>query len=175
MAVHTCPRCELRFELDAEVREHLVLDHRLNPDAVRPHPVPTSTAGTWERRRVVVIGNHTLLADALRAMLVALAAEGPTHVHVVVPVQHEDDFDIGFWRGRALAERIVGPEVELTVDVGVADPVALVERVVHGTHVDRVVLSTLPAGISRWLAADVAGRLRHALGNVPVDVVTAEG
>lgn len=176
MAVHTCPRCELRFELDAEVRDHLVVDHRLDPDALRPHLVPGGGARDPGRRLVVVVGNHTLLSDRLRERLAAITGEAPTEVHVVVPVQHDDDLDIGFWRGRALAERIVGPDVELTVDAGVADPVALVERSVHGAHVDRVVLSTLPTTMSRWLQADVAERLRHSLGgDVPVEVVSAEG
>lgn len=174
MAIHTCPRCELRFELETEVREHLVLDHRLSPDALRARPVPSAAGGGGERRRVVVVGNHTLLSDALRDRLSAVASEGPTEVHVVVPVQHDDDLDIGFWRGRALAERVVAPDVDLSVDVGVADPVALVEKAMHGARVDHVLLSTLPPGLSRWMESDVAGRLRHVLG-VPVEVVTAEG
>ena len=175
MAVHTCPRCELRFELDAEVRDHLVTDHRLDPDALRPHLVPGTGEGA-NRRVVVVVGNHTLLSERLRERLTAVAAEGPTDVHVVVPVQHDEELDIAFWRGRALAERIVGPDVDLTVDAGVDDPVSLVERSVHGGHVDRVVVSTLPTAMSRWLQADVAERLRHTLGaDVPVEVVAAEG
>lgn len=163
MSIHTCPRCELCFEREAEVLDHLRTDHRVDPDAPRR-----------AIRRVVVVGNHTLLADALRDRLVAVAAEGPAEVHVVVPVQHDADLDIGFWRGRALAERIVADGVDLTVDVGVADPVALVERALHGGGADLVLVSTLPAGISRWLNQDLPSRLRHALG-APVEVVTAEG
>lgn len=169
--IHTCPRCELRFERDAEVADHLVNDHRFDPDAIRPHPVPTPKSG---RRLVVVVGNHTLLADALRERLRALTAGGGVDLHVVVPIRGDDDLEVGFWRGRVLAERLVEPGVELTVDVGVEEPVALVQKAVHGAHIDQVILSTLPEGVSRWLHADVAGHLRHAL-NVPVEVVTAEG
>ena len=172
MAIHTCPRCELRFERENEVADHLVVDHRLDPDAVRAHPVPT--AAPDERRRVVVVGNHTLLADSLRDRLTAVATESPTQVHVVVPVHRDDELAIGYWRGRALAERMQAAGATVTVDAGVADPVALVERSVHGADVDLVLLSTLPAGLSKWLEADVAGRLRHVL-DVPVEVVTAEG
>jgi hypothetical protein len=169
--IHTCPRCELRFEREAEVADHLVTDHRFNVDDLRPHPVPTRRSG---RRMVVVVGNHTLLADALRDRLLAITAGGDVDVHVVVPIRAEDDLDVGFWRGRALAERLVEPGVEVTVDVGVDDPVLLVQKAVHGAHIDQIVVSTLPEGVSRWLHADVAGHLRHAL-NVPVEVVTAEG
>ena len=38
--VHTCPRCELRFEREIELTDHLVVDHGFDPDALRPHPVP---------------------------------------------------------------------------------------------------------------------------------------
>jgi hypothetical protein len=126
------------------------------------------------RPLVVVLGNHSLLSDALRDRLREVLTGAPSDVHVVVPVQHDEELDIGFWRGRALAERIVGPDIDLTVDVGVADPVTLVERSVHGADVERVLVSMLPPGVSRWLEADVPGRLRHSLG-VPVEVVHAEG
>jgi hypothetical protein len=163
VSIHQCPRCELRFEIEDEVRDHLATDHRVDLNAV-----------ARDRRRVVVVGNHTLLSDALRTRLEAIAEEGPTEVHVVVPVQHDGELDLGFWRGRALAERLVRPEVDVVVDSGVADPVVLVEKSMHGARVDHVVLSTLPTGLSRWMEGDVAGRLRHVLG-VDVEVVTAEG
>lgn len=34
MAVHTCPRCDLRFELDFELAEHLANDHGVDPDSL---------------------------------------------------------------------------------------------------------------------------------------------
>ena len=37
MAVHQCPRCELRFRGEAEVRWHLVDDHGLEPEALEHH------------------------------------------------------------------------------------------------------------------------------------------
>jgi hypothetical protein len=176
MSIHTCPRCELRFERESEVLEHLVTDHGLDPDAVRPHPVPTP-ADAAGRRRMVVVGNHSLLSDAVRSRLghlLAGAAADPVELKVIVPVQRDDELEVGFWRGRTLAERVVAPGVDVEVDAGTADPVVLVEKAIRGAHVDRVVVSTLPTGISRWLEADVPGRLRHLLG-IPVEVVTAEG
>ena len=146
-------------------------DHRFDADALRPHPVPVPKAG---RRLVVVLGNHTLLSTALRDRLLAVIAEGDVDLHVVVPVRDDEELEVGFWRGRALAERLVSPGVEFTVDAGVGDPVALVQRASHGVHIDRIIVSTLPEGLSRWLHADLAGRLEHAL-RVAVEVVTAEG
>lgn len=151
--------------------DHLVNDHRFSPDELRPHPVPSRRTG---RRLVVVVGNHTLHSDALRDRLRAVLANGDVDLHVVVPIRAEDDLDVGFWRGRVLAERLVEPGVDVTVDCGVDDPVALVQRSVKGAHIDQVIVSTLPGGMSRWMQADIAGHLRHAL-NVPVEVVTSEG
>jgi hypothetical protein len=172
MAIHTCPRCELRFERAHELADHLVSDHRFEPDAVRAHPVPTREPST--RNLVVVVGNQTLLSERLRERLNEVIGEGSVDIHVVLPVLKEDDLDIALWRGRALAERIVAPGVELTVDAGIGDPVDLVGKSIRHAHVDRVLVSTLPLGISRWLQADLPGRLRH-LVHAPVEVVTAEG
>jgi hypothetical protein len=169
--VHTCPRCELRFEREAEVADHLVNDHRFDPDALRPHPVPRPRPG---HRLVVVLGNFTLQSDALRDRLRTIVAAGDVDVHVVVPVHNADDLDIGLWRGRALAERLAGPSVDCTVDAGVGDPVAVLEKAVSGLHIDRIVVSMLPKPISRWLESDLVGRLEHVLA-VPVEFVTAEG
>lgn len=170
MSVHTCPKCELRFERESEVVDHLVRDHDADPDAVRRHPVPPPKQA---RPSVVVVGNHTLLGDRLRDR-VREVTTGGAEVHVVVPIGSDDELDIGFWRGRALAERIVAPGVDVTVDAGVGDPVVLVERSLQHRHPDRVILSTFPAGLSRWLESDTAGRMRSAFG-IPVEVVVAEG
>ncbi|MBA2528572.1 MAG: hypothetical protein H0V19_01180 [Euzebyales bacterium] len=37
MAVHQCPRCELRFRGEAEVRAHLVDDHKVDPETLDRH------------------------------------------------------------------------------------------------------------------------------------------
>jgi uncharacterized C2H2 Zn-finger protein len=171
MAIHTCPRCELRFERESEVADHLITDHRFDPDALRPHLRPIRREG---RKLIAVVGNHTLLADPIRDHLHELVASGAVDLHIVVPVRHDDELEIGFWRGRALAERIVSvaKDVVVTVDAGVEDPVHLVERSLQGAHADRIVLSTFPQAFSKWIEADIAGRLRHEIG-VPVDVVIA--
>ena len=32
MAVHQCPKCELRFPREAELKDHLVAEHGVNPE-----------------------------------------------------------------------------------------------------------------------------------------------
>ena len=49
MRTHQCPRCDLRFARDAELKWHLVDDHGLAPEAIEPHP-RTLPAGVHERR-----------------------------------------------------------------------------------------------------------------------------
>ena len=80
--VHTCPRCELRFLTDAELKEHLRVDHHLDTDGFeRFHYKPL------ERRpptkRYLVIGNQTLSDESLIARVRELAKDG--HIHLVVP------------------------------------------------------------------------------------------
>lgn len=41
MTVHTCPRCELRFERETEVVDHLANDHGLDPEHFHTRPDPT--------------------------------------------------------------------------------------------------------------------------------------
>jgi hypothetical protein len=42
VTVHTCPRCDLRFLTDSELRAHLLADHDLDPAVLQrtgvPHP-----------------------------------------------------------------------------------------------------------------------------------------
>ena len=34
MDVRQCPRCELRFEHEAELKSHMVIDHNLDPEGL---------------------------------------------------------------------------------------------------------------------------------------------
>ncbi len=39
MAVRQCPRCELRFRDEAELKSHLVADHGVDPEQLeQPYP-----------------------------------------------------------------------------------------------------------------------------------------
>ncbi len=54
MRVHQCPRCELRFADEAEVKSHLVADHGMSGEQLqeplhgvnRRHEPPDPTRGT---------------------------------------------------------------------------------------------------------------------------------
>ena len=49
MSVRHCPRCELRFSDEAGVKDHLILDHRVEPEKLEER-LPGWTPDHKERR-----------------------------------------------------------------------------------------------------------------------------
>jgi nucleotide-binding universal stress UspA family protein len=59
-------------------------------------------------------------------------------------------------------------------EIGEPDPFVAIRDVLQGQHFDEILLSTLPAGLSRWLRMDLPSRVqRHFDG--PVTVIEASG
>lgn len=96
MNVHQCPRCELRFRNETELRYHLTVDHAVDPQAVeqisygaarqqRPLYPDFVERDRGRKRRVLVVSNATLRAQRLEDTLNQLAAEGDVRFHLVVP------------------------------------------------------------------------------------------
>lgn len=58
-------------------------------------------------------------------------------------------------------------------EIGSPDPLTAVEELLERETFDEIIVSTLPAGISRWLKLDLPSRIaRHS--DVPVTTVEAE-
>jgi GABA permease len=55
--------------------------------------------------------------------------------------------------------------------VGDPDPVKAIEKILVQRAFDEIILSTLPPGISRWLARDLPHRVRRKTG-IPLTVIT---
>ncbi len=70
------------------------------------------------------------------------------------------------------AIRAAGADAE--GDVGASDPVAAVEESLTEGPFDEIIVSTLPAGVSRWLRMDVPSRIERRF-KLPVTTVTAQG
>jgi hypothetical protein len=65
-------------------------------------------------------------------------------------------------------------EIGATADgaVGDPDPMKAIEKTLAQRRFDEIILSTLPPGISRWLAWDLPHRVR-ARTDVPLTVITS--
>lgn len=135
-----------------------------------------------EPARVLIVANRTAatagLADAVRAR----AARGPCTFTLLVPaVAHGlhrtvDPEDQGAGEAEATLELALpvledAAGTEVAGRVGAPEPLAAVEDAVNSGEFDEIILSTLPARVSRWLRLD----LPHKVGGLglPVTTVTA--
>ena len=109
-----------------------------------------------------------------------LAAEGfvppvtVAHEDAVDDEDAEDDDGLAVARERlstALA-RLRALGAVAVGEVGDPDPVVAVCEALKKEHFDEVILSTLPAGISRWIAMDLPSRVARKV-DVPVTHVEA--
>jgi hypothetical protein len=130
---------------------------------------------------ILIVANQTLPSAALAAEVGRRIAAGSTSFHVVVPATPPPSGGGFTWdedAARVEAETRLNAYLEglrsqgATADgeVGDRDPVAAARDASRDRDVGEVILSTLPAGISRWLRQDVPSRLRGAV-TVPVTVV----
>jgi GABA permease len=179
--VHTCPRCGLRFERDAEMRDHLDRDHGVDTEVVAPlHYTgrsgrrPTQADG----RRVLVIANRALHSEQLPAFIREMAADAPSRFFLLVPADAgagetpEEARRLAESRLRHLVDRLHDDGVDAEGVIGDADPFRAAEHVLGRERFNEIVLSTLPVGVNRWLAADLARRLERNF-QVPVTQVEA--
>ena len=128
----------------------------------------------------LVVANQTLPGETLATAIRERIAEGDRTFYVVVPltrVSHGvtwgEDESPDAARGRLDAFlSVLGSEgVEADGEIGDPDPIQAVRDVLRGRAVDEVILSTLPAGASRWLQRDVPSRLASEI-DLPLTVVT---
>ena len=133
--------------------------------------------------RYLIVANQTLGGDQLAAQVQKLMAEGPCTFHVVVPATYSKDHAVHIdgeahavaaRRLEAALERFRALGVDVTGEVGDASPMLAVrDCFVASNTYDAVIVSTLPAGASRWLKQDLPHRLERNYG-LPVLQVTGE-
>ncbi|CAN5225449.1 hypothetical protein BH23ACT9_BH23ACT9_19810 [soil metagenome] len=131
--------------------------------------------------RYLIVANLTLGGEPLLQVLKERVGQGDARFHVLAPASHgpqgwrshdaEQDAVAAHGRLRdALQQfRDLGAD-EVTGEMGTSRPVDAVGDVIRANSrdvFDEIILSTLPAGPSRWLAMDLPTRLARA-HKVPV-------
>lgn len=120
----------------------------------------------------LVVAHRTLVEDHLLDHVRSLCAAGDCAFHLVVPVTHPRDhaWSDGEVEGAA-RERLddglaafAESGARATGEVGDANPVYAVATALRRSGIEDwagIIVSTLPAGISRWLGLDVVSRLKR--------------
>jgi hypothetical protein len=133
-------------------------------------------------RRYLVVANQTLGGEHLAEAIRTRHQEGPARFHVVVPATAPPDQ--ATWtegEARANAERQLGTALErfremgadVDGEVGDESPLQAIGDAIAAETYEEIILSTLPAGASRWLRQDLPHRVERSFG-LPVTHVTAE-
>lgn len=146
-------------------------------------------------RRHLIVANQTLGTDELARAVRDRLEAGPSEFWVVVPATPLTDLAPGFvptmggWPvtvpasredSRSVAQaRLDAALRELRAagatadgEVGDPDPMRAVENALADRQVDEVIVSTLPARVSKWLHQDLPSRIERKF-HVPVTHVGA--
>lgn len=134
-------------------------------------------------RRCLVVANQTLGGEHLLGLLEERASAGPCAFHVLVPASadpteamHDGVHDrrLAHRRLEQALERFGDLGAEVTGEVGDHRPADAVHDVLRRDDgFDEIILSTLPAGVSRWLRLDVVSQVDRAV-DLPVTHVVAQ-
>lgn len=152
-------------------------------------------------RRYLLVANQTVGDPALREALRERVAAGACEFHVLVPASPskdvmrlaalsvdpmtgamiadlpsmvaaaEDTHPTAAERLRAQMDELRSLGAHVTGEVGGSDPMSAIAAVLERGSFDEIVLSTLPAGASRWLKMDLPTRVERRY-HLPVAVVT---
>jgi hypothetical protein len=118
----------------------------------------------------LLVANQTLGGAALLEEIQRRIATGPASFYVVVPCQPDQETAEGRLTTALAMLRARGVDVE--GEVGDRHPVAAVHDALQGRSVDEIIISTLPAGVSRWIQNDTPSKLQRIF-SLPVTHVTS--
>lgn len=130
-------------------------------------------------RRILVVANRTLCERPLLDEIHRREREGRVAFHMLVPASHPH----GTWTDCSAREEaqerldeilraLTAERVSVTGEVVDANPVYGVGDVLRREAFDEIIVSTLPHGVSAWLANNVVRRIRTY--GLPVTHVVAE-
>jgi hypothetical protein len=122
----------------------------------------------------LVVANQTATASELTARLHELAEEGPRRFIVVVPQEHVHGGAVAKARERLakLLESLREDGIVAAGMIGDPDPYTAIMNAVQYFHISEIVISTLPADSSKWVADKLVERVQAAT-NKPVEHIEA--
>jgi hypothetical protein len=123
-------------------------------------------------KRYLVLANQTLGGAALLAEIRRRIESGPGSFYIVVPSQPDRptaetrlDTALSLFRSRGLA---------VDGEVGDRHPVAAVHDALQDREIDEIIVSTLPAGLSRWIQNDTPSKIERVFGLPVTHVISTE-
>ena len=134
-------------------------------------------------RRYLVVAHQTLDSPQLLEALRERMDRGPSIFHLIVPLLHGDGMTWDEGNVRVVAEHRLADILVLYASEGIAangevgdhDPVYAVDTVLRrqgANHYDEIIVSTLPARLSRWLGRDAPKRIANLTDVAVVHVET---
>lgn len=139
------------------------------------HVVVDLDADRAEATHTLVVANQTAGAAPLFAELKRRAEASPHRFTVIVPQNGGDGHHAAEARQRlaALLDHLRAEGIQATGGIADPDPFTAVMNALQFYRVDEIVISTLPRMRSRWLRADLVGRVRRATA-LPVDHIESD-
>jgi hypothetical protein len=124
----------------------------------------------------LVVANQTVAGEELVTRLKELAAEGPRRFIVVVPQDnvHGHAVRAARERLRTLLASLEESGIVAAGMIGEPNPYDATMNAVQFFHISEIVISTLPAAQSKWMADKLVERVQSAT-NKPVEHVESSG
>lgn len=165
-------------EADGTLQYGVTLSLAYRVDRRRPLP----GGGVATVQRILLLANRTVGGAELMAEVRRRRAAGPCEVHVLVPVMVPVVGTAAAWGEPGSGDELDGPfawaaaeerlerQLALLREAGVtatgelrpSDPLKATLEVLGRASFDEIIVSTLPAALSRWLRLDLPSRLaRH--------------
>jgi hypothetical protein len=118
----------------------------------------------------LVVANQTVAGEELVTRLKELAAEGPRRFIIVVPQDHVQGHAVRAARERlrTLLASLDESGIVAAGMIGEPNPYDATMNAVQFFHISEIVISTLPAGQSKWMADKLVERVQNAT-NKPVE------
>jgi hypothetical protein len=122
-----------------------------------------------EPAHVLLVAHRTAATPALLAAVSERAGRGQTTFHLVVPREQHgmhkvmDPQDTGDSEAQGVLAQAL-PKLseaagrEVTGSVGDSEPLMAIQDAIHLGNYDEIIISTLPARVSRWLKLDLVSK-----------------